>query len=146
MIPTYTRFAATTAGPTATKGPVMPPFDGRKGPHESVKRPTAWSTRKSAAKGISPVYAWPLTLAFVGAGAFYMYSAFGHPSVGARLGPREDGADLMSPTIDRSGGLVSALTGMNRQCRISPERTWVTDFRSPLFTGPLLRPPRLTTR
>lgn len=76
MIPTYTRFAATTAGPTATKGPVMPPFDGRKGPHESVKRPTAWSTRKSAAKGISPVYAWPLTLAFVGAGAFYMYSAF----------------------------------------------------------------------
>ncbi|GAA5866281.1 hypothetical protein JCM3774_006600 [Rhodotorula dairenensis] len=95
MIPTHARFAATTAGPSASKGPVMPPFDGRKGPHESIKRPTAWSTRKTAAKGISPVYAWPLTLAFVGAGAFYMYNRSGGLERDLQQNPK--GAVFASP-------------------------------------------------
>lgn len=71
MIPTQLRLAS-AAGPSGS----LPPFDGRKGPHETVKRPTAWTTRKAGAKGIAPVYAWPLTLLTVGAGAVYLYSAF----------------------------------------------------------------------
>ncbi|GAA5980967.1 hypothetical protein JCM10908_003933 [Rhodotorula pacifica] len=77
MIPTYTRFAASTAGPSVTKSPVRPPYDPRAGPHESVKNPTAWAARKSAARGISPVLAWPLTIAFVGVGALWMYNRSG---------------------------------------------------------------------
>lgn len=69
MLPTQTRFAAASA-----KGTGLPPFDGRAGPHETVKRPTAWTTRKAGLKGIAPVYGWPITLALVGTGALYLYS------------------------------------------------------------------------
>ncbi|BGP52711.1 hypothetical protein JCM8202_004761 [Rhodotorula sphaerocarpa] len=72
MLPTQTRFAAASA-----KGTGLPPFDGRAGPHETVKRPTAWTTRKAGLKGIAPVYGWPITLALVGTGALYLYSRSG---------------------------------------------------------------------
>lgn len=39
------------------------------------------------------------------------------------LGPWGDGADLLNPVTDRSGGLVSASTGKTRRSKISRERT-----------------------